>query len=201
MTQTKRQIPDGFFDFIEGYTIQSSTGKIIFPVVEPFGSHLAKIISNPAIAEKYVYQELYDSTLVVARQIAHKNKFILTGQYQASSGAQIRLNAINVPRGSVVVMAGGVRLVENSDYTVDYSMGTVTIINQSIIDSGQSISVTLENQSMFSTQRKTLLGFDLNYQFNKDFNIGATFMHFSEKSLTEKVNIGDEVIKQLHMGA
>ncbi len=91
-------------------------------------------------------------------------------------------------------MAGGVRLVENSDYTVDYSMGTVTIINQSIIDSGQSISVTLENQSMFSTQRKTLLGFDLNYQFNKDFNIGATFMHFSEKSLTEKVNIGDEVI-------
>ncbi|WP_290380096.1 cell surface protein SprA, partial [uncultured Muribaculum sp.] len=186
--------PDGFFDFIEGYTIQSSTGKIIFPVVEPFGSHLAKIISNPAIAEKYVYQELYDSTLVVARQIAHKNKFILTGQYQASSGAQIRLNAINVPRGSVVVMAGGVRLVENSDYTVDYSMGTVTIINQSIIDSGQSISVTLENQSMFSTQRKTLLGFDLNYQFNKDFNIGATFMHFSEKSLTEKVNIGDEVI-------
>ena len=85
----------------------------------------------------------------MARQIANKNKFVLTGEYQASSGSQISLNAMNVPRGSVIVMAGGVQLVENSDYTVDYAMGIVTITNQSIIDSGQSISVTLENQSMF----------------------------------------------------
>ena len=108
---------DGFFDFIEGYTIQSSTGKIIFPVVEPFGRHLEQKIGNPALAEQYVYKELYDSTLVVARQFADKNKFILTGEYQASSGSQIRLNAMNVPRGSVVVTAGGVVLTENSDYT------------------------------------------------------------------------------------
>lgn len=192
--------PDGFFDFIEGYTILSSTGKVIFPVVEPFGSHLAKVIPDAAVRDKYLYQELYDSTLVIARQFADKNKFILTGEYQASSGSQIRLNAMNVPRGSVVVMAGGVRLVENSDYTVDYSMGIVTITNQSIIDSGQSISVTLENQSMFSTQRKTLLGLDLNYKFNKDFNIGATIMHFSEKALTEKVNIGNELINNTMWG-
>lgn len=192
--------PDGFFDFIEGYTILSSTGKVIFPVVEPFGSHLAKVIPDAAVRDKYLYQELYDSTLVIARQFADKNKFILTGEYQASSGSQIRLNAMNVPRGSVVVMAGGVRLVENSDYTVDYSMGIVTITNQSIIDSGQSISVTLENQSMFSTQRKTLLGLDFNYKFNKDFNIGATIMHFSEKALTEKVNIGNELINNTMWG-
>ncbi|MFG6396226.1 MAG: cell surface protein SprA, partial [Muribaculaceae bacterium] len=192
--------PDGFFDFIEGYTIISSTGKIIFPVAEPFGKHLEEKIDNPAIAEKYVYKELYDSTLVVARQFSDKNKFVLTGSYQASAGSQIRLNAMNVPRGSVIVMAGGVQLVENSDYTVDYSMGIVTITNQSIIDSGQSISVTLENQSMFSTQRKTLLGLDLQYKFNKNFNIGATIMHFSEKALTEKVNIGDEVINNSIFG-
>ena len=192
--------PDGFFDFIEGYTIIASTGKIIFPVAEPFGAHLEQKINNPAIAEKYVYKELYDSTLVVARQFSDKNKFVLTGSYQASAGSQIRLNAMNVPRGSVIVMAGGVQLVENSDYTVDYSMGIVTITNQSIIDSGQSISVTLENQSMFSTQRKTLLGLDLQYAFNKNFNIGATIMHFSEKALTEKVNIGDEVINNSIFG-
>ncbi len=192
--------PDGFFDYIEGYTVLSSSGKIIFPVVEPFGSHLAAKINNPVLAEQYVYQELYDSTLVVARQIANKNKFILTGEYQASSGSQIRLNAMNVPRGSVIVMAGGVQLTENSDYTVDYSMGIVTITNQSIIDSGQSISVTLENQSMFSTQRKTLLGLDLQYQFSKKFNIGATLLHFSEKALTEKVNIGDETVNNSMLG-
>ena len=192
--------PDGFFDFIEGYTIQASQGKVIFPVVEPFGAHLEKKIGNPAIASQYVYKELYDSTLVVARQFADKNKFVMTGEYQASSGSQIRLNAMNVPRGSVVVTAGGVRLTENSDYTVDYSMGIVTITNQSIIDSGQNISVTLENQSLFSMQRKTLLGLDLQYQFNKNLNIGATLLHFSEKALTEKVNIGNEVINNSMWG-
>ncbi|MDE5918523.1 MAG: cell surface protein SprA, partial [Duncaniella sp.] len=192
--------PDGFFDFIEGYTIISSQGKVIFPVVEPFGTHLAEKIGDPALASQYVYQELYDSTLIVARQFADKNKFMLTGQYQASNGSQIRLNAMNVPRGSVVVTAGGVVLTENSDYTVDYAMGIVTITNQSIIDSGQSINVSLENQSLFSTQRKTLLGLDLSYRFNKDFNIGATVMHFSEKALTEKVNIGDEVVNNTIWG-
>ncbi|MBD5233920.1 MAG: cell surface protein SprA [Bacteroidales bacterium] len=192
--------PDGFFDFIEGYTIIPSTGKVIFPVVEPFGRHLEAKIGNPVIAEQYVYNELYDSTLIVARQYADKNKFILTGEYQASAGSQIRLNAMNVPRGSVVVMAGGVQLTENSDYTVDYAMGIVTITNQSIIDSGQNISVTLENQSMFSTQRKTLLGLDLQYQLNKNLNIGATLLHFSEKALIEKVNIGDEVVNNSMAG-
>lgn len=200
LDSNNRSNPDGFFDFIDGYTIYPSTGKVVFPVVEPFGKHLAKKIGNPELAKKYVYQELYDSTLTVARQIQDKNKFVMTGEYQASSGSQIRLNAMNVPRGSVIVMAGGVRLTENSDYTVDYSMGTVTITNQSIIDSGTSVSVTLENQSMFSTQRKTLLGLDLNYAFSKKFNIGATIMHFSEKALTEKVSLGQEVINNTIWG-
>lgn len=191
---------DGFFDFLEGYTIIASTGKIIFPVAEPFGAHLEQKINNPTIAQNYVYKELYDSTQVVARQFADKNKFILKGSYQASSGSQIRLNAMNVPRGSVVVMAGGVQLVENSDYTVDYAMGIVTITNQSIIDSGQSINVTLENQSLFSMQRKTLLGLDMQYAFNKNLTLGATLMHFSEKALTEKVSIGDEVINNTIFG-
>ncbi len=192
--------PDGFFDFLEGYTVLSSSGKIIFPVIEPFGKHLEKKIGNPAIAEQYTYPQLYDSTLVVARQFADKNKFVLEGEYQASAGSQIRLNAMNVPRGSVIVTAGGVVLTENSDYTVDYSMGIVTITNQSIIDSGQSINVTLENQSLFSTQRKTLLGLDLSYKVNKDFTLGATLMHFSEKALTEKVNIGDEIVNNTIWG-
>ena len=172
--------PDGRYDFIEGYTILAATGKVIFPVTEPFGRHLRKKIGNDAIADRYVYQELYDSTQTVAKQLSDKNKFTLSGEYQASSGSQINLNAMNVPQGSVVVTAGGVTLTENSDYIVDYNMGIVTIINQSILDAGTSISVSLENQSTFSTQRKTLLGLDLNYQFTPDFNLGATIMHYSE---------------------
>lgn len=192
--------PDGFFDYVEGYTVQPTSGKIIFPVAEPFGSNLERKIGDPQLAAPYVYKELYDSTLVVARQFADKNKFSLKGEYQASNGATIRLNAMNVPRGSVVVMAGGVVLTENVDYTVDYTMGIVTITNQSIIDSGTNVSVTLENQSLFSMQRKTLIGLDAQYKFNKDLTVGGTLMHFSEKALVEKVNIGDEIINNTMWG-
>ncbi len=191
---------DGRFDYIEGYTVVSSKGRVIFPVVEPFGRFLGNAIGSESIAKNYVYTELYDSTLTVARQYQDKNKFVLQGEYQASSGNTIKLNAMNVPRGSVIVTAGGVPLTENSDYTVDYNMGTVTITNQSLIDAGTNISVSLENQSTFSMQRKTLLGLDLDYAFNKDFHIGGTIMHYGEKALTEKVSIGDELVKNTIWG-
>ena len=184
--------PDGRFDYVEGFTALSTTGRIIFPVLEPFGSHLLQKIGDPAIAEKYVFQELYDSTLVSAQEMTEKNKFTLTGKYKGSAGNEIRLNAMNVPRGSVVVTAGGATLIENVDYTVDYTMGVVTILNQSIIDSGTNVDVKLENQSMFSMQRKSLFGAHLEYEFNKDFTVGGTIMHLREKPLTTKVNMGSE---------
>ncbi|MFA5045299.1 MAG: cell surface protein SprA [Paludibacter sp.] len=191
---------DGKFDFIDGYTVLPTSGRIIFPVLEPFGSNLRKAIGDSLIANKYVYQELYDSTLVVAQEFSEKNKFRLVGEYKASSGSEIRLNAMNVPRGSVTVTAGGAILVENVDYTVDYTMGTVTIINQSLIESGTKIDVKLENQSMFSMQRKSLVGTHLEYQFSKDFSLGGTVMHLSEMPLTTKVNTGSEPISNTIWG-
>jgi cell surface protein SprA len=193
--------PNGFYDFVEGYTILSSTGRVIFPVVEPFGSHLRKAIGSNAIADKYVFQELYDSTLTVAQQIAEKNKFILRGEYRASSSSEIRLEATNVARGSVVVTAGGVTLTENVDYTVDYVSGIVTVLNENVITSNNPIRVSLENQSVYNMQRKTMMGLDLNYEFSKDFNAGATIMHLSEMPLTTKTTMGDESIKNTLWGA
>ena len=184
--------PDGKFDYVEGYTAISSSGRIIFPVLEPFGSYLADAIGDARIAEKYVFQELYDSTLVMAQEMTEKNKFTLVGKYKGSSGNEIRLNAMNIPRGSVVVTAGGATLIENVDYTVDYTMGTVTILNQSIIDAGTNVDVKLENQATFSMQRKSLFGAHLEYEFNKDFTVGGTIMHMNERPITTKVNTGNE---------
>ena len=191
---------DGKFDYIEGYTMNSNKGKIIFPVVEPFGEHLRSQFADDDVAKNFIYTELYDSTLTVAQQFSDKNKFILAGEYQSSKGSVIPLNATNVARGSVVVTAGGVTLKENSDYVVDYVMGTVTITNQNIIDAGTDVSVSLENQSTFSMQRKTLLGLDLDYAFNKDFHVGATVMHYGEKAIGDKVAIGSELVNNTIWG-
>ncbi len=192
--------PDGQFDFVEGYTIVASKGRIIFPVTEPFGSYLRKQIGNNTIADKYVYEELYDSTLTIARQIAEKNKFLIQGEYKGKSGAVISLGAMNVPRGSVTVTAGGQVLTEGSDYSVDYAMGEVTILNQSIAESGKQVSVSLEDQTMFSMQRKTMLGVDMNYTFNENFSLGVTAINLSEKPLTTKVSMGDESISNTIWG-
>lgn len=191
---------NGFFDFVEGYTINSQNGRVYFPVVEPFGKHLREAIGNNAIADKYVFQELYDSTKTVAKQLAEKNRYRLQGEYRASAANEIRLGAMNVPRGSVRVSAGGRVLTENSDYTVDYTMGVVTIINQSILDAGTPITVNLESNTIYSMQRKTMMGLNFNYDFSKDFQFGGTIMHLSERPLTTKVVIGEEPISNTLWG-
>ncbi|WP_029904487.1 cell surface protein SprA [Prevotella sp. 10(H)] len=192
---------DGIFDYVEGYTVNSQNGRIFFPVVEPFGSHLRRQIRNNAIADKYVYQELYDSTLTVAQQIAEKNKFKIYGSYRGSgtNNAEIDLNATNIPPGSVRLTAGGAALVEGVDYIVDYISGKVTIINQNIIDSNTPIEVSSEGRT-FNMQRKTLLGLNLSYDISKNFNVGGTIMHYYEKPLTTKTVIGDESVKNTLWG-
>lgn len=193
--------PDGKFDYVENLTMYSSSGRVIFPVVEPFGAHLRKMIADDAIADRYCFDELYRSTKVSAQENSEKNKFRIAGEYQASSGSVIRLNAMNVPRGSVVVTAGGQTLTENVDYTVDYTMGTVTILNQSILASGNNIDVRLESRSMFNMQRKTLVGAHAEYAFTKDLSVGATVMHLSEMPLVTKTQMGSEPIANTIWGA
>jgi cell surface protein SprA len=184
--------PDGQFDFVEGITVLASRGKIIFPVLEPFGRYLEQQINNPAIAEKYVFKELYDSSLVKAQSMADKNRFKLVGSYLSESGSEIRLNATNIPQGSVVVTAGGIQLQENIDYEVNYVLGTVRITNTAYLESGTPIKVSLENRELFNLQTKTLIGARLKYKFSDDFYVGATILNLSERPLTQKANWGEE---------
>ena len=193
--------PDGMFDFLEGLTIDSDNGYIIFPVTEPFGSHLRSRLGDNPTAERFLFQELYDSTRTIARQHPEKNKFRLTGEYRGSSGTEINLNAYNVPPGSVKVMAGGVPLSEGADYMVDYLSGTVRIINRSILDAGTPIQVTLEDRAVTRRQRKTLAGIDLQYDLSKNLTLGATLMHYREKPLVVKTAYDDESARNTLWGA
>ncbi|HEY3388456.1 MAG TPA: cell surface protein SprA, partial [Prolixibacteraceae bacterium] len=193
--------PDGIFDFLERITINSQRGRIIFPVIEPFGSNLERQLKGDAGAiSKYVFRSLYDKTKTVAEQDAEKNKFRLIGSYKGSSNTEISLDAINITRGSVKVMAGGRQLQEDVDFIVDYTQGKVKIINQGLLESGTPISISTESEDLFSMQRKTMLGTHLNYEFNKNFNVGGTMMYLHEKPLYQKVNYGEDPISNLMLG-
>ncbi|MBI3134793.1 MAG: cell surface protein SprA [Bacteroidetes bacterium] len=206
---------DGRFDYvpiqydnnraINGGTIDPKTGRIYFTTIEPFGTTLeqkmaAQSTLAPTQIEAIVFQELYDSTKTAAQQIPGKNRFKLKGSYKSSVSSEISLNALNIPEGSVVVTAGGRVLTEGVDYTVDYNLGRVKILDQGILEAQTPISVKLESNSVFGFQSKSMVGAHFNYEFNKDFNIGATVINLTEKPLTQKVNIGDEPISNTVLG-
>ncbi|MCF8365575.1 MAG: cell surface protein SprA, partial [Bacteroidales bacterium] len=196
---------DGIFDFMDGAstqggTVQSSNGRIYFTCLQPFGSYLRSKIGNDEIAERYVYDSLYTLTKNGAQQYPEKNKFFLDGFYKSSSGSEISLNALNVPQGSVNVTAGGVPLVENVDYTVDYTLGRVNIINEGVLNSGTPINISMESQSFFNIQTKRLMGTHIDYRISEDFNIGGTILNLTERPLTQKVNYGDDPISNTIWG-
>ena len=200
-TQQERA-PDGLFDFIEGVTINSQQGRIIFPMIEPFGNHISNKFQNSpnAIKRYYSFYELYDSTRFSAVQLPQYNKFFLRGAYQGQSSSEVSLNATNIPRGSVRVTANGAPLTENTDYTVDYNLGRVKILNTGLLNSGAVIKVSSESNSLFSVQQKTLLGTRLDYQVHKDFMLGGTVLYLNERPLTPKVNMGEEPISNVMIG-
>ena len=192
--------PDGFFDFLKGITIVPEQGLIILPELEPFGKFLEEKIGDQRIAQRYVYHELYDSTQYIAQQIAVKDKFYLKGYYRSSSGSEIMLNAMNIPHGSVKVTQGGRELQENVDYTVDYNIGKITIINKSILMSGIPIKISLESQDLYGLTTQNFLGTHFNYQLSKDFNIGLSYLHLTEMPIDIKTPFGTEPVSNTLWG-
>lgn len=186
--------PDGIFDYVPGLTIFPNNGRIMFPVLEPFGDHLeAQLETEQAIAQ-YTYPELYEQTLFQAREYPEKNRYVIKGSYKSSVSSEISLGAFNVPPGSVRVTAGGTLLQEGRDYEVDYATGKVRVLNDAILSSGVPINVSYEDNTLFGFQSKTMLGLRADYELGDNFNIGATYLQLFERPFTQKVNLGEDPI-------
>jgi len=193
---------DGFFDFVPGVTVIPQNGKIIFTSAEPFGEYLFDLLGdgdyeqpttyNPDQA-KYVYDVLYSSTKIAALEQADKNKFKLKGRYKSSGGdSGIPIGGFNVPRGSVRVTAGGRVLVEGVDYTVNYQLGRVQILDEALKASNTPIQVSTENNAVFGQQTRRFTGFNVEHKFNDNFVIGGTLLNLNERPITQKANFGTE---------
>nr|WP_317174035.1 cell surface protein SprA [Mucilaginibacter boryungensis] len=203
LNQQNDKQPDGYFDFLDHITIDAQNGRIMFPVIEPFGSDLAKQFApgEQALIDRYVYQPLYDSTKTIAQQLfPNLNRYVIKGTYSAQTGSEYQLNATNIPQGSVVVNAGSLALQEGVDYSMDYNSGRIRIINQALLQSGQPITVKIENNELFGVQQKSLYGSRFDYRLNKNLALGATIMHLTEQPITQKETVGDESISNTIWG-
>ena len=205
---------DGFFDFIPGITVDPQYGRIIFPTVEPFGESLFALLDDPANSAetysdemtynanqaKYVFREMYALTQAAALEATEKNKYQLKGRYKSAGGDGIAIGAFNVPRGSVQVTAGGRVLREGVDYTVNYQIGRVKILDPALQASNVPIQISVENNTFFGQQNKRFSGFDITHQFNEKVAIGGTLINLSENPLTQKANYGTEPVNNTMIG-
>ncbi len=204
---------DGYFDYIEGITIDSQNGYVIFPTVEPFGGkeeppqpaslssgELGKILTNPA-DDRFVFDELYEQTRVQAQTgFQNKDKYFLKGYFKSESRSGIPLGAFNVSRGSVTVTSGGRELVEGVDYVVDYQIGSVQVINPNLIASNAPINVSVENNTGFNQQRRRFMGLDIQHIFDENFAIGGTVINLNERPFTQKPQFGAEPVNNTMLG-
>jgi cell surface protein SprA len=116
---------------LEGITIDSQNGRIMFPVLEPFGSDLAKQFTS---GETILRRDTCTSRCMILPKPSRSNfspsltGISLKGTYTSTQGSEYQLNAVNIPQGSVVVTAGNLKLNEGADYTVDYSSGRIRIL-------------------------------------------------------------------------
>ncbi|MEJ8582879.1 cell surface protein SprA [Riemerella anatipestifer] len=189
---------DGLFDFVNGITIDPANGKLIFTKAQPFGNFMASTLGSND--PQFVFSELYQQQKQVATQNPLAQRYTIEGRYQGGQGQGISLGAINVPKGSVRVTANGAQLTEGVDYTVDYMLGQVTIINEALKQSGQAINISLENQMTFNTQRRRFWGLNLERKISDKFIIGATAMNYAERPLTQKVQMGQEAVNNTMLG-
>jgi cell surface protein SprA len=205
---------DGFFDFVPGITMDTQNGRIIFTTVEPFGKHLFEKLKTPGTTseiynssityndsqKKYVFSEMYTDTYARALQSSDKNKFQLRGKYKSVGGDGISIGAFNVPRGSVLVTAGGRVLVEGVDYSVNYQLGRVIILDPSLKASNIPINISVENNSVFGQQTRRFYGFNIEHKFSDKFLINGTFLRMTERPFTQKSSYGQESVNNTIFG-
>ena len=205
---------DGFFDFLPGVTVDTQNGYIIFTSVEPFGNYLFNKLENTPGSEdytnpitynanqnKYVFRTLYTSTKTQAEQEqSDKNKFQLKGTYKSTGADGIPIGAFNIPQGSVTVTAGGRVLVEGVDYTVNYQLGRVQILDPSLLNSNTPIQITTENNTLFGQQTKRFTGINVEHRISDKFQIGATYLNLNERPLTQKSSYSVEPINNTMFG-
>lgn len=202
LAQNNSMGPDGFFDFIDGITIDNTAGKLIFPHTEPLGIDLQNQFSEPELAENYTFPELYTLTQAEAKyNYSHKDRYFIRGTVQSNHTTEHQLGVFNLQPNMVKVYAGALLLQENTDYSIEYESGTLRIINPAYLLYNNTLRVQIDDNAIFGAQQKTFIGGRLDYIPNKNLMIGATFMKMNERPFSEKVYVGAESISNTMLGA
>jgi cell surface protein SprA len=194
--------PDNRIDFSTG-TLNPIDGRIIFPFLQPFGDRSRALLNDtglpPDQINDIVFDELYDETKVNANQNSKNNFYRIEGSSKGSVSANYSLGFSPV-EGSVRVFANGQELQEDTEYIVDYSIGSVTILDDRYLRRGQEIKIEYENNQLSQIQQKTFTGLRAEYDLGGNVNIGSTYFRLNEQPVQDKIRLGDEPVNNTVLG-
>lgn len=194
--------PDNEIDFSTN-VLHPVTGRIIFPYLEPFGRRIAELLTvtplSPEQVEDLSFQELYEQRQVNASQNSKNNFYLIEGRSRGSVSANYSLG-YSLVEGSVQVYANGRELQEGTDYAVDYSIGSITILNEQYLNRGQEIRIEYENNQLAQIGRKTFTGLRAEYEISDNIRLGSTYFNLTEKPLQDKIRIGEEPVNNAVIG-
>ncbi len=187
--------PDGVFDWRPGLTILPATGEIIFPYLQPFGKNIAQ----EGIPDSLAYQAIYDTTQYYAQQDKIHDRWELTGKYSGTATSVYQLG-FNIVENSVRVTLNGRELTAGVDYSVDYNIGQLNILNQDALAPGADLKITYEQNDLFQLASKTLLGARGEMNISDNTKLGFSILNLNQQSLNDKVRIGEEPLSNTIMG-
>lgn len=193
---------DNNIDFSTG-TLDAANGRIIFPYLQPFGDRIRQLLTqagaDQATIDNYTFDDLYNQKKRVAAQESQNSYFRVDGKAKGAVSDNYYLGLALV-EGSVHVYSNGVELTEGSDYDVDYSIGSITILNKKYLQAGQEIKIEYESNQLMQIEQKTFTGVRAEYNISDDIQLGSTFFKLKERPLQDKIRIGDEPINNAVIG-
>ncbi len=186
--------PDNVFDWRPDLTVLPVQGEIIFPTLEPFGKNFPS-----SIPDSLKFQSVYDTIAAGAQNDKIHDKWELTGQFSGEASSTYQLG-FNVVENSVRVTLNGRELTPGVDYTVDYNVGQLTIRNDAALVPGANLSITFEQNDLFSLASKTLVGARGLINFSPKTKLGFSILNLNQQTLSDKVRIGEEPLSNTIMG-
>ena len=201
--------PDNKIDISgQANVVDLVNGRIIFPYLEPFGARIDQLIDGSTLSDTekeelkddISFTELYDTKAENVQNISSKNNFYRIDGTSKGGVSDNYFLGIALVEGSVRVYANGTELTEGSDYNVDYSVGSITILSDQYLRAGQEITIDYESNQLLQIEQKTFTGVRAEYTVSDNINFGTTFFQLKERPLQDKIRIGDEPINNTVIG-
>tara|TARA_B100000315_G_scaffold249608_1_gene281092 strand:- start:10472 stop:16594 length:6123 start_codon:yes stop_codon:yes gene_type:complete len=192
------QVSDDLADIYNPNIINLAMGELIFPMLHPFemdtlagepqyfgegndDPDLTTILSDTAA--------LYNSSNT--QQIDSESKFEIKVEYTNKSSV-ISLGGFMLVEGSEEIYLNDVKLTRGVDYTIDYFIGSITMLTQAYNQPDAKLEILYEEHELVSFDSKIILGSRAEISLGDKSFLGFSALYFNQDILNEKIEVGYE---------